>query len=146
MSYDPKIVNQTEFVFAYESNVESLPTKTTSDTVTNYDTTLTLSSQKEENGTTLTSNVLSLNVGKALFWGDIRVNTQSVKEPFFKIEFENNDLVRSSALQAESGSSSAEDCCFSVANSAELKIKIVQYIGGVTITPYTRILGMAINQ
>lgn len=146
MSYDPSAPSYSPFVWAYGSSSQTLPTRTSGSTVTNYNTTIQVNNQKSDVGTTLGSNQLNVNTAKALLWGDIRVNMGDSTFPLFKIEFEDNYLERSAALQANSASASTEDCCFSVSEYAQIKIKIVNRIKGSTITPYSRILGMVINQ
>lgn len=147
MSYDPSInQNASEFIAAWKSSNQTLPSRTSGTTEASTNTLIELN--RLLNTTTevdLSSNVISTNTAPALWYGDIRSTSGGNVGNQFTIEFETNDLQRHAAYQDERAAY-RDDVCYAVSNEAELKIKITYRIAGNTIAPYVRVIGILIGQ
>jgi|32_taG_2_1085360.scaffolds.fasta_scaffold36956_2 hypothetical protein len=145
MSYDPNEVRSSEFIYAWESQSQSLPSRSGS-TIDNYNYTFNLDSIKStKTSASLESNTVSTNGPSALWVGDIRDSGTNTNGNQFSIEFEDNELIRMASNQDERWAY-RDDQCYSVHTQAKLKIDLIRAISGSTIAPYVRILGVCIGQ
>lgn len=145
MSYTPGEDGYSEFMAAWNTVNQSLPVKTSGAESTAYDFTFTLNSVLKNGEALLSSNQLDTNSAPAFWMGDIRSNAGSTGTNIFTIEFDNNDLARSAALQ-DQRTSYVDDMCYAITDSAILKLKINNRSAGNTVSPYVRILGVLVEQ
>ena len=146
MSYDPNLEDYTEFIWAYDSASQSLPSRNSSTTIDNFDATITLDSYRSTNtGASLTSNELFTNNSRAFWCGDMRVNAGTRRRTQFCLEFETNELIRNAANQDEGAAAVRDDVCYGVSAKAKMKVELCQKIIGSTTAPFTRILGMVLS-
>ena len=145
MSYDPRETRSSEFIYAWESQSQSLPTRSGS-TIDNYNYTFNLDTIKDSHTVaTLANDEVNANGVSALWVGDIRDSGTNSTGNQFSIEFEDNDLIRMASNQDERWAY-RDDQCYSVHSRAKLKIELIRAGSGATIAPYVRILGVCIGQ
>jgi hypothetical protein len=145
MSYDPREVLTSEFIYAWDSQSQSLPNYSGS-TFDGYNYTFNLDTIKDSRTVAFLANdEVDANGVSALWVGDIRDSGTNSGGNQFSIEFDENDLIRMASNQDERWDY-RDDHCYSVHSKAKLKIKIIRAISGVTIAPYVRILGVCIGQ
>jgi hypothetical protein len=147
MSYDPNLEGYTEFLWAYDSDSQTLsPTRNGSVTIDNYGITITLDSYRSTNtGASLTSNELFTNNSRAFWCGDMRVNALERRRTQFCLEFETNELIRNAANQDEGAAAVRDDVCYGVSSRAKMKVELCQKITGSTTAPFSRVLGMVLS-
>jgi len=146
MSYDPNLEDYTEFIWAYDSASQDLPSRDSSTTIDNFDATITIDSYRSTNtGASLTSNELFTNNSRAFWCGDMRVNAGTRRRTQFCLEFETNELIRNAANQDEGAAAVRDDVCYGVSSRAKMKVELCQKIKGITTAPFSRILGMVLS-
>lgn len=145
MSYNPNEKDSSEFIYGWNSQSQSMPSRS-GGTVDNYNHTFNLNSIKTTKTlATLDNNTLSTNGPSALWTGDIRVNGTSDSGNQYSIEFEDNDLIRMASNQDERWAY-RDDQCYSVHKNAKLKMELVRVSTGSTVAPYVRIFGICLEQ
>ena len=145
MSYDPRETRSSEFIYAWESQSQSLPTRSGS-TIDHYNYTFNLDTIKDSHTVaTLANDEVNANGVSALWVGDIRDSGTNSTGNQFSIEFEDNVLIRMASNQDERWAY-RDDQCYSVHSRAKLKIELIRAVSGATIAPYVRILGVCIGQ
>ena len=150
MSYDPDRQDLTELLSAWNSTDQTLlPTKTTGVEV-NYNTTFNLNTVGEGD-ITISSDVINLGEGGlyAFFSGDLRSTSPtpppSVSGDLYEMHFNTSDGAYSSALQ-RSRINQNDDQCYSLDSTAELKLGYAFRIGGNTLAPWVRVLGVLVEE
>ena len=130
MSYSPGRDKETIFFAAWKSANQNLPSRTSGGSVdwdNNYDTTLELDNTLNDQ-ISIENNVINTSEGlKAYFLGDIRSTTSSTSGElnYFLIEFKDTEISDQNFSIQDQRYNWADDCCYSVYTSAELKIKKV---------------------
>tara|TARA_R100000773_G_C4203597_1_gene105184 strand:+ start:109 stop:546 length:438 start_codon:yes stop_codon:yes gene_type:complete len=145
MSYTPNEENLSEFIAAWGSSSQAMNERISGDeTTTNFIFEL---DQINSDQATLSSNVISTNSAPALFMGDVRTNASDENNSFnnYAIELQGNQLLTSRAPQ-DQRQSVIDDLCYSVSDSAVLKMTIVYRSNGDTIAPFVRVLGVLVEQ
>lgn len=149
MSYDPERENKSELMSTWNSASQTLPYKSSGSTV-NYNLTLNLNTIGEGD-CSLSSNILYPPEGLyGFFIGDLRVYTNTTSQTntygdIFSIGFANSDgdVAKGGNLQRNNRN---DDACYSISSSANLKILDTFRIGGATIAPWVRVLGIMIEE
>jgi hypothetical protein len=148
MSYDPDRQQLTELLSAWSSTDQTLPTKTSGGEF-NYNTTFNLKTVGEGD-ITISSNVINLGEDGlyAFFIGDLRSTSPtpppSVSGDIYEMHFNTSDGAYSAALQRQRTNSN-DDQCYSLDSTAELKLGYALRIGGNTIAPWLRVLGVLVE-
>tara|TARA_R100000388_G_scaffold65912_1_gene47878 strand:+ start:1368 stop:1814 length:447 start_codon:yes stop_codon:yes gene_type:complete len=147
MSYDPDFDSYSEFLWAYGTSSQSLPSVNLSTTLTNYGEEVVINSYKSTNtGASLASNEISTNNSRAFWLGDIRSNTNPVRRKTeYTIEFETNELIRNAASQDEGSAACRDEVCYGVSSKARIEMNLVKKMYGSTTAGMSRILGMVLS-
>lgn len=147
MSYDPSVdQNASEFIAAWKTTSQSLPTRTSGSNEASYNTTLELNRLlNTSTEVTLSNNRVTTNTAPALWYGDMRSTSGTNVGNQFTLEIDKNDLQRHAAYQDERAAY-RDDMCYAVSDEAYLKIKIVYRIKENTIAGYVRVIGVLIGQ
>ena len=151
MSYDPNRTEMSEFMTAWNSSAQTFTTYYGSSTI-NKNVTLNLDTVGEGDAS-IVSNVLTPPESLyGFFIGDIRVNTDPIPSfwnnvygDIFAIKFDQNDGDFSSGGNIQRYNRS-DDQCYSISSTAELKIGYAYIIGGYTLSPWVRVLGVLIER
>ena len=146
MSYDPDLETYTEFLWAYDPNSQSLPSRNASTTIDDFDETIEIDSYRStDTGASMVSNELLTNNSRAFWCGDMRTNAGARRRTQFCLEIATNELIRNAASQDEGQAACKDDVCYAVSDRAKMKVEICQKIRGTTTKPFSRILGMVLS-
>lgn len=147
MSYAPERQNLTELLSAWNSSAQTLPNKTTG-SETQFNFVLNLNTVGEGD-ISISSNFVELgeNGLYAFFAGDLRSTTAPTTSSgdLFEMHFTNSDGAYSAALQRHRVNQN-DDQCYSLHTSARLQIGYALRLGGQTIAPWVRILGVLVEE
>jgi len=149
MSYDPDRQGLSELLSAWNSSNQTLPTRSVGSEA-DLNTTLNLNTVGEGD-ITISSNVINLGEEGlyAFFIGDLRSASPTPPPNFtgdlYEIHFNTSDGAYSSALQRQRTNQN-DDQCYSLDSTAELKIGYAFRIGGNTLAPWVRVLGVLVEE
>ena len=150
MSYDPNRSEMSEFISAWNSNDQDLPYNYASnENYWNY--TLNLNTVGEGDATIVSNKVTLAESGLyGFFTGDVRSNSDSSPstQPWgdlYSINFDESDGDYSAGANTQRYNR-GDDQCYSIYSTAELKLGYSWQVGGNTISPYVRVLGVLIER
>ena len=150
MSYDPNRSEMSEFISAWNSNDQNLPyNKDDNEEYWNY--TLNLNTVGEGDATIVSNKVTLSESGLyGFFTGDVRSNSDEpgLIQPWgdlYEIHFDNSDGDDSRGGNAQRVNR-YDDQCYSIYSTAELKLGYAYHIGGNTLSPWVRVLGVLIER
>ena len=150
MSYDPNRSEMSEFISAWNSNDQNLPyNRYDNEEYWNY--TLNLNTVGEGDATIVSNKVTLSESGLyGFFTGDVRSNSDEpgLTQPWgdlYEIHFDNSDGDDSRGGNAQRVNR-YDDQCYSIYSTAELKLGYAYHIGGNTLSPWVRVLGVLIER
>lgn len=150
MSYDPNRTEMSEFISAWNSSNQDLPYSITS-SESDYDYTLNLNTVGEGDATIVSNKVTLAESGLyGFFTGDIRSNSNEpgLTQPWgdlYEIHFDTNDGDHSAGGNAQRVNR-FDDQCYSISSTAELTLGWAWHVGGYTLSPWVRVLGVLIER
>lgn len=150
MSYDPNRTEMSEFISAWNSSNQNLPYSITN-SESDYNYTLNLNTVGEGDATIVSNKVTLAESGLyGFFTGDVRSNSDSSPsvQPWgdiYEIHFDNSDGDDSRGGNAQRVNR-YDDQCYSIYSTAELKLGYAYHIGGNTLSPWVRVLGVLIER
>ena len=150
MSYDPNRNEMSEFISAWNSDNQDLPYNVV-DSESDYNLTLNLNTVGEGDATIVSNKVTLAESGLyGFFTGDIRSNSNESGQiqpwgDLYEIHFNENDGDDSGGGNAQRVNR-FDDQCYSIYSTAELKLGHAWHIGGYTLSPWVRVLGVLIER
>ena len=146
MSYEAGRQDESVFITAWSSVDQTMPSYDSS-VDHNVDHTFNLDTQGEGDWVDLTNDVLTLPEGLSAFWiGDVRTETGSGTSDanLYSITFPSNTGEENGAPQ-DQRRSMADDLCYSIHSTAELKMWKNEKSSGDALALYVRTLGMVLG-
>lgn len=148
MSYNPTRQALTELFSAWNSIAQTLPNKTSGSSESNLDTTLNLNSIGEGDIQIQSNSIINLGeIGLYAFYAaDLRsTSAGNTSGDLYEIHFKSSDGDFSSAFQRNRINQN-DDQCYSLYESAELKVGYALRCNGETLAPWVRVLGVLLEK
>ena len=147
MSYASERQNLTDLLSAWNSSNQILPNRTLGNEA-NINAVLNLDTPGEGD-IIVSSNFIQLgeNGLYAFFTGDIRSTSDptTTSGDLFEIHFNSSDGAYSSAFQRQRINQN-DDQCYSLYTTAQLRVGYALRIGGQTLAPWVRVLGVLVEE
>jgi len=150
MSYDPNRSEMSEFISAWNSSNQNLPYRV-ENSEADYNYTLNLNTVGEGDSTIVSNKITLAESGLyGFFTGDVRSNSDSSpsSQPWgdlYEIHFDTSDGDDSAGGNVQRTNRN-DDQCYSISSTAELKVGYAYQIGGYTLSPWVRVLGVLIER